>query len=97
MYIILTETIDLLLCALYGYEITTITTGLPTIINMANLLGRGLFVTAGILAKILEASVFFYAVGAGISSVMNSTGVVASGYMTWYKLIDHSKKLKKMN
>jgi len=88
MYIILTETVDLLLCALYGRDISSITTGIPTLLNAASLVGRGIFIAGSVLSKMLEASVVFYIIGAGISSLMNSTGLVVSGYLTWARLSD---------
>jgi hypothetical protein len=87
-YIILTDTVDILLCALYGKDIMSIRTGIPAVINLLSLAGRGIFVAASILAKVLEVSVIFYAVGAGVSSTANMIGVVTSGYITWHRLCD---------
>jgi hypothetical protein len=86
MYIILTETVDLLLCALYGLNELELSDGTPLALTALSVAGRGIFLSATILSKVLDASVIFYVVGTAISAAVNSTGVLVSGYLTWSRI-----------
>jgi len=91
-YVILTETIDILLFALYNADLKT-TKVASGLLSAASLIARGSLLLFGFVSKALKVSIVLMVGGIVLSTGTNFIGVVASGYLTWYKIAPQVQEL----
>jgi GTP-binding protein EngB required for normal cell division len=85
-YVILTETIDIFLCAVYGRTLDYLTLGLGSVLKTFDVISRCAIIGTGFVAKALQATIVLFVVGSGAGGTLNFIGVLSSGYITWTRL-----------